>query len=145
MVIGLDKLHARFQEIPERVRDEVTAEIEKIAEDMVRQIRSVVPVRGITIGWTWGDAPRGAIVIKQVRPDAASYGKVKVTIYAVGRHVAARWFEFGTAPRFQRSGKSTGRIMAQPFFFPVYRANKSQARARLSRAVTRGFKKTKAT
>lgn len=147
----MSDLRRRFQAVPEIVRREVTAEIEKQAGQMVAQMRALNPSPGdIQIDWTWGDAPAGAIAIGKAS-GGRSYGRVTVTIYAIGPALAgsrvpitlAEVFEFGTNQRRQRStGRRTGAVKAQPYFFPVYRANRSRARGAITRAVTRAVKKS---
>lgn len=146
----MSELRRRFQAVPEHVRREVTAEIEKQAGQLVAQMQSLNPARGaIRIDWTWGEAPAGALVIGQAS-GGAGYGRVSATIYAIGPALAdsrvpitlAEAFEFGTSQRKQRStGRRTGSMPAQPYFFPVFRANRSRARGAISRAVTRAVKK----
>lgn len=140
MVKGVETFRKRLRGIPAKVRAEASAAMEAVAEDVVREMRAFNPLpRDIEIAWTWGSAPRGAITLGRVA--RTQYDRIAVTIYARGDTFSAAWFEHGTAERFHRSGKSVGRITAQPFFYPVYRANKRRIRARISRAVRRGFQK----
>ena len=148
MVKGMDALRARFKAVPAVVRDEVTEEIAKQASQIVAQMRLLNPNPAITIGWTWGSAPAGSLVIAQ-SSGGQDFGRVQATIYATGPNLQgrvpislARLFEFGTGQRRQRTtGRRTGAMPAQPYFFPVYRANRQAARAAITRAVTRGVKK----
>ncbi|SFC77688.1 hypothetical protein [Tropicimonas isoalkanivorans] len=140
MVKGVAAFRKRMRDIPAKVRMEVTAAIEASAEEVVRDMRVLNPLPGdIEIGWTWGKAPKGAISIGRVA--GREHDKIGATIYARGDDFAAAWFEFGTSPRFQKTGKGVGRITAQPFFYPAYRANKRRIRSRITRAVKRGMKK----
>lgn len=142
MVKGASQLHQRFKRVPKLVRDEISAQLEKEATKLVAEMNSIKPLPEIQVGWTWGDAPKGALTIGKVAN--REYAKVSITIYATsanGSGFSAAWFEFGTAPRFHKSGKSTGQITASPFFWPVYRANKKRIRGNVSRAVTRAMKK----
>lgn len=36
----------------------------------------------------------------------------------------ARWIEYGTAPRYTKTGKYVGRMPAQPFMFPAAEVNR---------------------
>lgn len=135
MVKGLEELHRRFQAVPQIVRNEVVKELEKAASELVREMQSLAP-KGTTrklvnsIGWTWGDAPKGSLTIGKVAN--REYGKLSITIYAGGDEAFyARFQEFGTR-----------NMPANPFFYPVYRSNKSRIKGRLSRAVTRAVKKS---
>lgn len=131
MVTGQAQLHARFNRVPNIVKRELEKQIEKEAEKLVKQIRVLAP-RGKTgdmaksIGWTWGDVPRGALKIGQSFGN--EYGKLSATIY-VGAFYSG-FVEFGTV-----------KMPASPFFFPIYRANKQNIKSNLSRAVTRAMKK----
>jgi HK97 gp10 family phage protein len=49
----------------------------------------------------------------------------------------AHLFEFGTAPRFHRSGKSTGRMMPRPFMRPGFDAAVPEARRRFGATMRR--------
>lgn len=142
MVTGVSKLRATFDAIPKYVTEEVTKAVEKICNEMVRDMRALAPIPEIAqaIDWTWGDAPKGALKIGTFK--GKEYGAIKATIF-VRRDPAfyAHWFEFGTAPRFHKSGKSTGLVRAQPFFYPAFRANKRLFQSRLRAAINRAVKK----
>lgn len=155
MVAGLDKVRAQLNAVPELVRRELIREMERSANEMVKDMRALVPVRSgvlrASIGWTWGDVPAGALKIGQVR--GRSYGRLAITIYAGNRAAYyARFVEFGTRPHAVGRNASLDRGLRQdgiglhpgasprPFFYPVYRANRRRVRARLSRAVTRAVK-----
>lgn len=150
MVKGVASFKRRLRDIPENVRNEVVLSMQRVAENVTREMRSWNPLTDsdIEINWTWGDAPIGSISVGQVKQN--KYDKIAITIYAKGRSggangkgFAAMWFEFGTGERFQKTtGRRTGRITAQPFFFPVYRSNKTRIKKTISAAVRRGFKKT---
>lgn len=148
MVNGIENIRRLHKSIPQRVRAEVTAQLETEAQKFVQEANAIKPDEKITIGWTWGSAPAGAITVGKVAN--REYEKIAITIYAIGPLLEdarvpislADVFEFGTNPRTQRStGKFTGSMPASPYFFPTYRANRRRVRANLSRAVSRGFKK----
>lgn len=140
MVEGIARLRQRLRAVPDRVRAEVVDEIERQADRIVKEMRQLSPLAEIEIGWTWGDVPRGAITV--VRVGKSRTDRVAVKIWARGDGFDARWFEFGTSERVQTTtGRATGAVTAQPFFFPAYRANRRQARAAISRAVARAMKK----
>lgn len=142
VVKGVEQFRQRLRAIPGNVRDEVVLTLQRVAENIVGDMRVLNPLSDadIEINWTWGDAPAGSISLGRVAK--TYYEKIGITIYARGRSINAAWFEFGTAERFHKSGKGTGRIVAQPFFFPAYRANRTRARRAISAAVRRGFKKS---
>lgn len=145
MVKGLAKFKTRMRKAPQILRDEVVLSMQRTAEKVTKEMRVFNPLSDadIEINWTWGDAPPGSIKIGKV--GAREYEKIAITIYArspSGSGFNAAWFEFGTAERFHKSGKSTGRITAQPFFYPVYRANKSRIKSTIRAAVRRAVKKS---
>lgn len=131
MVKGQLQLRARFNRVPNIVKRELEKQIEKEAEKLVGQLRAIAP-RGKTgnmaesIGWTWGEVPKGSLKIGQAF--GKGYGKLSATIY-VGAFYS-RFVEFGTV-----------KMPSSPFFFPVFRASKQNIRSNLSRAVTRAMKK----
>ena len=132
-------LRAKFYGIPEKIERAVVAEIEVQAAKVVADMKRLVPVDSgalrDSIGWTWGDAPKGSVTIGTVR--GRSSLRVGVTVYAGTRNKSlgkgdafyARFQEFGTV-----------KMAANPFFFPAWRANRSRVKAALSRAAKRGAK-----
>ncbi|ATG47597.1 hypothetical protein CEW89_08420 [Celeribacter ethanolicus] len=151
-MVDASKLKRKFAQLPNVIEDALTKQIEKEATRLVGSMMAIAPdVQGLKIDWTWGKAPRGSITI-------GTYGRnevaeIKVTIYATvisseypgGFPAVARWHEFGTAPRYQKkTGRYTGRIAAQPFFYPSFRANKSKIKANLRAALRRAVRKMNA-
>ena len=134
MVQGLDELNRRWGAVPERVRAEVAAAMTKTAQEIQADMEKFAP-QGETlnilgsIGWTWGDAPGGSLVIGKVS-GGRSYGTLRITFYAGGGEAFyARYHEFGTVD-----------MAARPFFYPVWRAWRRRIRVRISRAVTKALK-----
>lgn len=140
--------------IPAAVHAAVKPAIEQGADEIVALAKSLVPVDEgplrDSIGWTWGEAPKGSMAIAQSVGDGLT-----ITIYA-GNDEAfyARWVEFGTQSGRIGSRVATGeaglkgrkkkgrKILrdhpgteAQPFFFPAYRLGKKRAVNRIKRAV----------
>lgn len=141
MVQGLPRVRRKLREAPKLIHERLVRGMERIADDIVRQMSFINPLPGeIVIDWTWGtDVPRGAITVAQIGNNRSE--GLRITIYARGKSIAAGWFEFGTNPRFHKSGKSTGRIVAQPFFFPVWRANRRSVRNRLNGILRRAVRR----
>lgn len=126
--------------------------MEKAAEDTVQLMRRLVPVDSgalrDSIGWTWGDAPKGALVLGRSKN---AIDGLSITIYAgsrdksLGDHDAfyARFVEFGTEAHIA-GGKFVGAkipaIAAQPFFFPAWRIKKRSNKNRMTRAIRQGIK-----
>lgn len=151
-VVSTAKLSAKFKKLPKVIEEALTKQFEKEAEKLVVEMRALLAASWpevaskIEIKWTWGKAPAGTVTI-------GSYGSKKtaalvVTIYAQsisGSGISPYWFEFGTAERVQKkTGRRTGRIYANPFFFPAYRANRQRIRNNLRSALRRAVKKLNA-
>lgn len=139
MVEGLDSLRRKLTvTIPERVRRQTRLAMEKGAGEIVDMAKALAPVLSEhdprrkagalrdSIGWTWGDAPKGSIVLAR---SAASDGE-RITIYA-GNDEAfyARWVEFGTQ-----------KMPAIPFFFPSYRALRKRVKGRITREMKKAIR-----
>lgn len=132
-VEGLDALRRRWGAIPGAVREAVSAEMEVIAAALVTDMQKLAP-KGDTLAlvesirWTWGDAPKGSMVIGRV--GRGEYGALRITIYAGGGDAFyARFHEYGTV-----------KMAAQPFFFVVWRARRRWVRSRLTRAINRAIR-----
>lgn len=140
MVKGIEALRRKMARVAPAIAEGMRDELQRIAIDVAAQIAAVKPLPNIVIAWTWGAAPAGGVSLGEVRSDAAG---PRITIYATattaefpgGFPGVARWFEFGTAERFHKDGKSVGRIAAQPYFYPTYRANKASIRSKIGRRV----------
>lgn len=137
-MIGQAALHKQLERVPALLLAELRQVLEQEAAKLVEEMRTLVPVDEgdlrDSIGWTWGDVPKGALKIGSV--GGKSYGKLSITIYAGDFKGSkdkfyAYFVEFGTV--------KTG---AQPFFFPVYRSNKKRIKARISRGVKRAMKRS---
>ena len=132
MVQGLDKLRLRWLAIPQKIKAVVATEMEQIAQDLVDDMYTMAPhltgdLAG-SIDWTWGEAPKGTIVIGKVAKRA--YGTLQITIYAGGGdEFYARFQEFGTR-----------KMAANPFFFPVYRARRNSMKTRIGRAMNKAIR-----
>lgn len=159
MVQGLAAFEARFAAIPLRVRARVQAAMEKVAEEIVADMRRLVRKRRDrrlerSIGWTWGEAPAGSFVIGQV--GRADYGSLRLTIYAGGREAFyARFVEFGTRPhslakgarKQNRAARMGGGYMHPgarpfPFFYPAWRLWKRKVKSRISAAMRQAIRES---
>lgn len=145
-VQGLDRLNRKLKRLPVVAEEEIRKAMESIATEMVALAKSLVPrdsgALAASIGWTWGDAPKGSMVLGKVKGGAGS--TLRITIYA-GNDEAfwARWVEFGTSPH-ENGGRFDGSdhpgTAAQPFFYPAWRALRRRSKSRLSRAITKSAK-----
>ena len=133
---GLKSLNRKLtRTIPEAVRAEVRKVMEAKAEEVAAMMRRLAP-RWLapSIEWGWGPPPSGAVRLWQ-----GGKGDLLISIYSTD--FRARWFEFGTGERVQKStGRRTGRITAQPYFYPSWRANKRRAKSAIARAMRKGIK-----
>lgn len=133
MVKGLDQFNRRWKAIPKAARVNVRAAMEAVADDIVDEIWSRAPQGetgqlGASIGWTWGEAPAGSMVIGRV--GRTEYGTMRITIYAGGGPAFyARFHEFGTV-----------KMPASPFFYPVWRARRRSIKSRIARALRKAIR-----
>lgn len=153
MVDGVASFRRRMRSVPEKVRAPLRAELEKIAAGIVGQMRSIVARRSgvlaASIDFTFDRPPKGSIKIATI--GGGDKGDLVVTIYAGGRSATgdafyARFVEFGTKPHLIPVPGSEGPgvphpgAAAQPFFFPVFRANRKNVRSRLRAVLRRALK-----
>ncbi len=124
--------------------------MEKVADEIVRMMQSLVPYGDGTlmesIGWTWGKAPKGSMVLSTVK--ASLGGELTLTIFAGNSEAFyARWVEFGTA-QHANGGMFPGTrhpgTNAQPFFYVSWRANKKSAVRAVRKATRDAAKKVAA-
>lgn len=138
MVQGLAEFNRRWSAIPRLVRQAAIETLEANAEELVSSMRPLLPLADIEVAWTWGDAPKGSMVLGSV---GTSDRGLLITVYARADDFNPAWFEFGTAPRFTKTGKYSGQIIASPFFWPTYRAKKKRLKSRMTRNITKAIKK----
>lgn len=142
MVDGVKALEKRLTKtIPEAIRKAASDAMEKGAQEVVDMMKRRVPrdtgELANTIGWSWGDAPKGSMIIGEVQN--RKYNTMRILIFAgsektrVGsrnQFQLARLLEFGT----QEMGP-------KPFFFGSWRANKKRVRSRVTRAIREAIKR----
>lgn len=134
-VQGIGGLRKKLAAIPKLVERRGREAMEKSADEIVAMMKRLCPVDEgdlrDSIGWTWGDAPKGSAVIAQSDPRP---GNVRLTIYAgSAKAFHARWVEFGTV-----------KMRAHPFFFTSYRALRKRVRDRITRATRKAIKEVAA-
>ena len=127
--------------VPQIVEEKIRAAMEAAAKNLVSDLKKRVPVyagpettrsdgsaiiKGAlrdSIGWTWGNAPKGSIILGSAK--TAEGRGLKITIYAGGGDAFyARWVEHGTV---NWSGS--------PFFFGTYRDHKRRIKGGITRAL----------
>ena len=108
MVKGLAEFNRRWGAIPAKVRQAARDTLEQNAEEIVADMKRLAP-KGESldlvnsIGWTWGDAQEGSMVIGTV--GGKEYSTLRITIYAGGGDAFyARFQEFGTKCGARASG-----------------------------------------
>lgn len=140
MVEGLDRLKRKLtQTIPNAVIEVTAKAMEAGADEVVGMMKRLAPkdsgVLAETIGWTWGDPPKGAMVLGKSTPTRDG---LVITIYAgdestlVGERAQfqlARLQEFGTQ-----------NMNASPFFFPSWRALRKRVRGRVTRQMRKAIR-----
>lgn len=151
-VQGLDRLNRKLKALPKAAEEEISKAMEESANEIVALAKSLAPVESgdlqMSIGWTWGDAPKGSMVLGKVKSKGLGTGNLQITVFAgVGDAFYARFIEFGTSSH-ENKGKFDGSqhpgTSAQPFFYPAYRAARKRAKGRVTRAITRSAKKVAA-
>lgn len=123
------RLEERLKAIPIAVRQAVSRSLEKSAQEIVDLAKRLCPVDDGTlrdsIGWTWGDAPEGSIVLAATKGAA-----LRITIFAGDDDAFyARWVEFGTANNLPHG-----------FFLPAYRSLKKRTSSRTKRDISKAVK-----
>lgn len=131
MVKGLNELNRKLKVImPARVKKAARIAMEKGAEDVVAMMKRLAPVDSgdlqMSISWTWGKPPKGAVVVAQSEPDEDGMG---ITIFAGSKAAYyARWVEFGTVAQ-----------RAHPFFFVSWRTKRKSIRSRITREMKKAI------
>ena len=134
---GARELERKLNAIPASVRRALRNALARGAERIVETMRRLAPdfLRG-KIAWTFGAAPSGALSIGSFSEAGSD---LKVTIFV--RDYRARWFEFGTSERYhKKTGRYTGRIQAQPYFWPGFRLNRKHVRAMITREMGKAIR-----
>ena len=135
-VTGVDSLKSKLAKMPALVEMRAKAAMEKGADEIVAMMKRLVPVDDgdlrDSIGWTWGEAPKGSVKIAGSRKRGPN--DLFLTIYA-GNEKAyyARWVEFGTV-----------KMARKAFFFPSYRALETRTRRRVLMASRKALKEVAA-
>ncbi|ODT82450.1 MAG: hypothetical protein ABS76_07465 [Pelagibacterium sp. SCN 64-44] len=149
---GLDRLKRKLTVLPDKAREAIAKAMEQGAEEVVALAKSLVPIDNGTlrdsIGWTWGDAPKGSMVLGTVRQSGRGAGNMVITIFAGGRDAFyAAWVEFGTSPHTNEglyAGSQHPGTPAQPYFYPSWRAVRKRVRGRVTRAINKSAKQVAA-
>lgn len=144
---GKEKLARKFAMLPDAFERVVSAEMGAVADQIVGMMKRLVPVdQGDlrdSIGWTFGEPPKGSIVVFKSRPVRGL--NMRLSIFA-GNDKAfyARWVEFGTQGHLQGGqfkGTQHPGTAAHPFFYPAYRFHKKKIKGKVSRALNKEAKR----
>lgn len=132
---GVDRLKRKLRALPDAAREEIAKAMETSADDIVAHMKYYAPVDTgdlqMSISWTWGTAPKGAMVIGKIKPSGKGVGNMVITIFAGGDGAFhARFIEWGTK-----------NMRAQPFFYPIYNRRRRSARGRVTRAINKSAKR----
>lgn len=144
-ILGLPRLQKKLKRFPAVADQAIRKAMGESAAEVVTLAKSLVPKDSgdlaRSIGWTWGDAPKGSMVLGQVR---AGSGNLRITIYAGNSEAYyARWVEFGTSGHEQGgifAGSEHPGTPAQPFFYPAWRAVRRRVKGRVTRAINKSAK-----
>lgn len=142
---GLPQLKAKLNRIRRETSTEVAEAMGKAADEVVEMMKRLVPVKTgklrDSIGWTFGQAPKGSIRVATYKQ-----GLLQLTIYAGDEEAFwARFVEFGTQGH-EQLGKFIGTkhpgTTGQPFFFPSYRAMRKEIKKKIRLAISEAIKKS---
>jgi HK97 gp10 family phage protein len=145
-VEGLKSLERKLKRtIPEKAVLFTRAAMEAGGDEVVALMKKLVPVESgalrDSIAWTWGNAPKGALVLGKSKP--AGDG-MRITIYAGGGEEYYAWLvEFGTHSHVNKglfAGSQHPGTSAQPFFFVSWRALKRRVKSRMTRQMRKGIR-----
>jgi HK97 gp10 family phage protein len=151
------QLSNKLKALREKTAPSVQKAMAQAADTIVSTMKRLAPVDNgdlrSSIGWTWGEAPKGSISVASKSPD----GAYKLTVFAGSEKAFyARWVEFGTQPHALGKGsdisrgarKQSGAIhpgsRSQPFFFPSYRAHKKTVKRKINKAIRDAVKEVAA-
>lgn len=155
---GLDRVTRRIALIPKRALEALAEQLETNAIALVAEMKRLAPKESGklagSIGWTWGDAPKGSMTLGTVmsgRRKGRGFRVMRITIYAGGTEATKRSQARSSGTRIRDKNRSgsfdtdvailqefgTSKMAANPFFYPTYRAKKSAMKS----AATRAFKK----
>jgi hypothetical protein len=129
---------------PAEVRPATTEALRQNGEEVVPVMKRAAPVDDgnlqQSINWKFGPPPKGTLGITEDRtpniPD-----DLRISIFAGGKSAPhAHLVHYGTGPRQQADGSSTGVMPPKPFFFPCIRAYRRRMRNRIVRAARKALK-----
>lgn len=140
MVEGLERLKRKLTKtIPQKVLDMTIKAMEESASEVVGMMRRLAPkdTGGLakSINWTWGDAPKGAMVLGKSSPTRDG---LVITIYAGDATTMVGEREQFQLARLQEFG--TQHMKATPYFFPSWRTLRKRAKSRVTRQMRKAIR-----
>lgn len=140
MVEGIDRLKRKLTKtIPQAVFDVTIKAMEQGASDVVAMMRRLAPkdsgALAQSINWTWGDAPKGAMVLGKSSPTRDG---LVITIYAGDQTTMVGEREQFQLARLQEFG--TQHMQAHPYFFPSWRTLRKRVRSRVTRQMRKAVR-----
>ena len=130
-VIGFKEMDALLQAIPRQLAGQ------GVASGMRRALQPVAAAARSYAPGSLSERIRIAPTIKagQQAQSLEKPGKGKRVMYVGATAPHAHLVEFGTGPRYQKSGKYVGIMTPDPFLRPAWDANKDEVLANLAKAI----------
>lgn len=148
---GVDRLRRKLAQLPEAAKAAIRIAMEKAGDDMVAMARNLVPVSSgdlrDSIGWTWGEPPKGSIRIATVKGRGRGRDLTLTVFAGNDKAYYARWIEFGTAAHANGGlygGSEHPGTAARPFFFVSFRATRKRAKRTINKAIRDSAKRVAA-
>jgi hypothetical protein len=157
--LGRARVKRKLDNVAKQIGPEISGAMAAQADLVVRQMQSKVAFRTGALhdstGWTWGEAPAGAVFkVSSSRKAKIAGAYMRLTIFSgSAKAFWARWVEFGTKARppgayrdarnrRRNAGKTGHRATApKPYFWPTWRANKKPVMAAIRKAMRAAIKK----
>jgi len=154
MVEGIGTIRARIDKLRPALEATAAKAMEEGAEQVVETMRRFVP-RGTeplpetrtqrlwqSIGWTWGKAPEGAMILgRSKKLGGSAQGRKFITIYAGNSETMVGKRQQFQLARLMEFGAKDDHFKAHPFFFPAWRIEKRRVRQKITTRMRRNFKK----
>jgi len=142
MVDGIKALEKKLTKtIPQAIQSAARDAMEKGAQEVVDMMKRLVPREtgelANSIGWTWGEAPAGSMVVGEV--GGRSYNTLRIVIYAGNEKTRVGERDQFQLARLQEFG--TQEMPANPFFFVTWRTKRQRVRSRITRSIRAAIKR----
>ena len=126
---GAEKIFRRLDQLGSIVADRVMARA-------LRESGKIVAAEMVSLAPR--QRTRDAILINKTRKSVSPFD-IEYRVGPDNKDHKALWDEFGTAERFHKSGKATGRHPVRPFARPAWLRSKAEAEARFLLVLDRGI------